>query len=198
MQRIATLGLLLALCGASAGCALVGLGGTSVLCGDSPRVGFYYATFTGPRAPKGDAKKVWSGSRSVVLGDAIGVAGTDITDVRIVGLSRGTSFNVGGAVVDGGRPAGGSTSAGGQGPDGQWRLDVGLSGDGAAKLSAASEEVAGSYRVLALVVGDEVFSASVEIPVRFGVAQIEFPTGRAQEAGRSFFREQLGCKPGGG
>jgi len=178
---------------ALSGCAAVGLpGGESVTCGDTSRVGFYFARFKGPRAGKGEVKSIWSGSREVVLDGSTGVEGAAITDLRIVGVGGGSSVNVGGNVVLGGQQV-----EGGSGSDasdtGAWRLDVILSGDGSSRLSAAKAEIEGSYRILALVVGDEVFSASVDLPIRFGVAQIELPTSRSKNDGRRFFEQKLGC-----
>ena len=195
-QSLWILGAALALVG-MAGCRTPLIGGESAYCGDTSRLGFYYATFQTPRDSEASTKAVWGGSRRIRLGEPVGVGGADVTDLQVVKLGGGTTFNVGGGTVENGRPAGG-TAEGSTGPldtdSGPWRVDVVLTLEAGRRLSKVVQEISGSYQILAFVVGDQVFSASVDLPVRLGVARIELPETRARARGLAFLREQLGCE----
>jgi len=180
---------------ATLGCGTPFIGGESAYCGSPAKVAFHYATFSGSSTKAEDSRKIWSASRRVVLGDPLGIEGADITDLRLVELGSGATVAVGGSV--GNEQATGRSGDGSRSSTGPWRLDVVLTREAASRLSSAVEEISGSYQVVALVVGGEVFSASVDLPVRLSVARIEFPETRSLAAAREFFRQELGCTPTG-
>jgi hypothetical protein len=179
------------------GCATVrGLSGDSVFCGDTQKLTFRYAELSFDKTGKDGSLPIWSGTRRAKVGEPIGVTGSDMTDMRLVtlgGASTGPRFEGG---IGSSRT--GSTRVGNADrpdePDTQdWVVDVFLSGPGAEKLQAASQQAARDRKVLALLIGEEVFSVSVQMDIRGTVARIELPARRDLESARTLFTKSLAC-----
>lgn len=179
-----------------AGCATVrGLSGESVYCGDVGKLAFRYAELSFDKTGKDGSQTIWSGTRRAKLGEPVGVGGSDLTDVRLVtvGGSSTTRFEGGlgdsrsgtNARVDTDRPDEPETF--------DWVVDVFLSTPAASKLKAASQQATRDRKVLAFVIGEEVFSVSVQMEIRGTVARIELPARRSLESARTLFTEGLAC-----
>jgi len=178
-----------------AGCATVrGLSGESVYCGNVEKLAFRYAELSFDKTGKDGSQTIWSGTRRAKLGEPVGIAGSDLTDVRLVTVGGSSSTRFEGGI--GGSRVGNQTVSSDR-PDEpetfDWVVDVFLSAPAATKLQAASQQAARDRKVLAFVIGEEVFSVSVQMDIRGTVARIELPARRSLESARTLFTDGLAC-----
>jgi hypothetical protein len=168
------------------------VGGDSVFCGDRARLRLQVAQFTYDRFDEKAGEAIWAGSRRVTLKDPIPLTPEQIRDVVLVDRrGGGTQLTVAGASGTG---AGGrtSSSSGGDAPD-DWYVRVALTSEGAARLSEVLERIEGGFDIIALVVGDTVFTTAVAPPLTGGIASFDLASRRAKEDAIKLFREELGC-----
>src|SRR5262245_1920917 len=200
LLRAATARALLAalVAGAGAGCstALVrGMTGESVYCGDVQKLVFRYAELSFDKTGKDGSVPIWSGTRRAKVGEPVGIGGTDLTDLRLVTLGSSSGPQFSGGLGD--SRSGTNTRVNPDRPEEpdteDWVVDVFLSGPAAAKLTAASQQAARDRKVLAFLIGEQVFSVSVQMDIRGSVARIELPARRSLDSARTLFTKGLSC-----
>jgi len=181
-----------------AGCAtLRGFSGESVLCGDVERLSFRYAKLSFDQTGEDGSLEIWSGTRRAKVGDPVGVGGGDLTDLRLVPVGGTSTTRFEGGIGD--SRSGANARVDSDRPDepetDDWVVDVFLEGPAADKLRAASEQATRERQVLAFLIGEEVFSVSVQMDIRGTVARIELPARRSLDSARELFTQGLSCPP---
>ena len=179
----------------SVGCQtpLALVGGDSVLCGDTSRIQFYLAKYAYDRLDPDAGEAVWASSKRIDRLEQIAFDPADLRDIRLVDVrSGGTSVSIGASGTGSGGPRQATAGSETDGAD-RWVVRMAFSRQGSARMSDVMSGIAGSYNVLALVVGDTVFTTVIEMSILGGVARIDLPSRRSKDSAISLFRRELSC-----